>query len=373
MSNATMDGDMSNMSSIATNVTEWEFTDYGQRVFIAILFITISLLGLAGNLLVIIAVNLSRKLQTATNAFVFNTACVDFLNCLFLPFNSVSMLSRTGWPMSYSICTLSGGITMVCLGATVVNLALIAFNRAYLIKNPRTHYRQLYTPIKLGMMVFFAWLYPILAFALPPSLGIGRLGYSHPYKVCLWDDTHPLYYINDYIVAATFLVAFIVIIVCYSTIYVHVRRHNIRLKVVYNTGSSGSRIVKEKGHNSTLDTKERKANKREIQITKNLFYVVCAFFVCILPYPITLTIPIKSVADVYAGVLLMANSCVNPLIYSFKHPHFKMVFHYMVHFEYDEIPEPTSLLKFILRSTGLEKQRSNTNLRTSKNETASTR
>lgn len=370
----------------AGNETEWEFTDYKQRVFIGIIFILISAIGLVGNLMVIVAVNLSRKLQTATNVFVLNTSCVDLLNCLFLPFNAVSMLSRSGWPLASGFCTVAGGITMVCLGATLVNLSLIAINRAYLIVNPRDNYCKLYSPVKLGLMVFFAWFYPIMAFALPPSLGIGKLGYSEAYKVCFWDDDHELVYINDYIVALTFLISFITIIVCYAMIYVHVRRHNRRLQVFYSNNHTkpsdaastrelvnGSSIkITEKGHNCTLETQARKSrNKREIQITKNLFYVVCAFFLCILPYPITLTIPVKSIADVYAGVLLMANSCVNPLIYSFKHPHFNVIFRMMVRGRLDEIPQPSTLLKFILRSTGIDRQRSSSNLRT--NDTGSTR
>ncbi|XP_041465014.1 melatonin receptor type 1B-A-like [Lytechinus variegatus] len=370
----------------ASNGTDWEFTDYKQRVFIGILFILISAVGLVGNLMVIVAVSLSRKLQTATNAFVLNTSCVDFLNCLFLPFNAVSMLSKSGWPLAPGVCTIAGGITMVCLGATLVNLALIAINRAYLIVNPRDNYCKLYSPVKLGLMVFFAWFYPIMAFALPPSLGIGKLGYSEAYKVCFWDDDHELVYINDYIVALTFLISFIIIIVCYAMIYVHVRRHNRRLQVFYSNNPTkpsdaastrelmnGSSVkITEKCHNSTLETQAKKSrNKREIHITKNLFYVVCAFFFCILPYPISLTIPFKSVADVYAGVLLMANSCVNPLIYSFKHPHFNIIFRMMCRGNWDEIPQPSTLLKFVLRSSGIERQRSSSNLRT--NETGSTR
>ena len=372
---------------LPTNETHWEFTDYNQRIFIACLFIIISILGMVGNLMVIIAVNMSRKLQTATNVFVLNTSCVDFLNCLVLPFNAVSMLSRGGWPLSPGVCALCGGVTAVCLGATVINLALIAFNRAYLIKNPRTNYRKMYTPVKLGVMVFLAWFFPIVAFAVPPALGIGRLGYSKAYKVCFWDDAHELYYINDYIAMITFLASFVVIVVCYLTIYVHVRRHNQRLMVSYARSMSkpgkgngehpnGAACITEKNHNSTLDTKGRRSHKREIQITKNLFTVVCAFFICVLPYPITLTIPIMSAADIYAGVMLMANSCVNPMIYSFKHPHFKLVFKHMLHCRYDEVPDPTTQLKFFRSSDrqGSEKQRVSTNGRGgSRYESGSTR
>ena len=70
---------------------------YGERIFIAICWLLITIIGTTGNSMVIIAVICSRKLQTATNVFVVSLATADLLTNLFVFWSVVALLSPDGW------------------------------------------------------------------------------------------------------------------------------------------------------------------------------------------------------------------------------------------------------------------------------------
>ena len=75
-----------NTKNVTANDTEVDGTPVGTLVsLIAVSFyILIALLGVFGNVYVILAVVLSRKLRTFTNIFIVNQSCSDLLSCLCL-------------------------------------------------------------------------------------------------------------------------------------------------------------------------------------------------------------------------------------------------------------------------------------------------
>ena len=164
--------------------THFVFEDYTQRIILSVALGFVSITGVIGNTLVIAAVVFSRKLRSVTNGFVVNLACADLLTCLSLPFNMVAMLSRNGWPLPGWICAVASAISLVCIAASVDTLALIAYNRWYLLTQPRANFQRLYKRRNILLMVFCAWLYPLMLVLVPHFAGLGRLGYSAKYKSC---------------------------------------------------------------------------------------------------------------------------------------------------------------------------------------------
>eukprot|EP00057_Strongylocentrotus_purpuratus_P015063 XP_011669537.1 PREDICTED: kappa-type opioid receptor-like [Strongylocentrotus purpuratus] len=67
-------------------------------------------------------------------------------------------------------------------------------------------------------------------------------------------------------------------------------------------------------------------DRKEIEITKNLFMVVCVFMLCFLATIVNFIIPGTSVFTLYGSMISLANSVVNPIIYGLKHPNFQEVF-----------------------------------------------
>ena len=201
--------------------------DYTQRIIISVVLCIVILVGTIGNSLVILSVFFCRKLRSSTNWFVVNLAIADLLTCLFLPFNVVAMLSKDGWPIAHWTCTMTAAVTLTCPGASIMTLALIAFNRWYLLTKSRDSFYRLYTKRNISLMVLLSWMYPFLLVILPPLCSLGKLGYSCNYKVCQQDTTIENSEYYSLIAGVCVIIpVFIVILVIYILIYIFVRDHN---------------------------------------------------------------------------------------------------------------------------------------------------
>ncbi|KAJ8024375.1 Rhodopsin, GQ-coupled [Holothuria leucospilota] len=300
-----------------------------ERLIRAITIGVISLIGIPGNGLIIFAVFISRRLRTSTNIFVANLAFSDLVTCLVIPFNSIALLHDT-WPFPESVCKLVGALTFIMIAASIINFALIAFNRYYLITRPRKLYDQLYSQRKIALMILFSWLYVILVVYVPPACGIGKIGYSQRYHVCTTETEHSeaIYYnIIRGVLIQLFFVTFV--LVCYALIFRYVR--NI-------TKTSLSSFNK-------TDQMQRQLQKRQIKVTKNLFYTVCFYMFCFLPYGIACVIPNGHVAVPSTSLIGLLSSCVNPFIYGLSHPQFKDVVKSILSCKFRHIEGTSSFLR----------------------------
>ena len=100
---------MYNITTEGSTPQPFEFSDYKQRVIVAVLYLMVVVLGIFGNTLVILAVLLSKKLRTATNAFVVSLSVADLLTCLGLPWDAAATLGRDGPPFGEWGCSVVGG------------------------------------------------------------------------------------------------------------------------------------------------------------------------------------------------------------------------------------------------------------------------
>ena len=393
------------------------FEDYTQRIIIAAILGLVFIIGVTGNTLVILAVILSRKLRSVTNYFIVNLACADLLTCLSLPFQMVAMSSRNGWPLPEWVCAVTSATSLVCILASVDTLALIAYNRWYLLTQSKLNFQKLYRKRNMWLMVLWAWLYPLILVLVPHFAGLGRLGYSSNYKSCTQDTTTPS---SDYysLLAAAFAIIpiFIAIVVIYSRIYRFVSKQNKKMAAVsqkgvpratnkrqtesvsiemsssssattQNTTSSAlsdkpesimafhqksisashsfyhgkrqvtsrscqvnmsddegesdrdvdaSEIVKtscsmtqekkesQSSHGVATVKRERqkkstpsgKLNRHQVTVTKKLAIVVLAFFICLLPFGVSVAVPPSDPGIPWTGLMVTFNSCINPIIYA---------------------------------------------------------
>ncbi|XP_072018747.1 G-protein coupled receptor moody-like [Amphiura filiformis] len=369
------------VSAMTSHTIDLLIYSYGERIFVAICWLLISIFGTLGNSLVIVAVLLSRKLRTVTNVFVVSLAVADLLTSLFLIWSVFALLGRNGWPLPQAewFCIAGGFMIFTCTGASLWNLAAISVNRLLLITIPLPTYRKIYKPRNLAIMVTIVWFIPFSVCLALPLAGIGGFGYDEQHSTCSDLDNHPEGETFHRAQTVTFYpIPLITIITCYSFIFRRVRRHlkqqrnNEELKTVPSTTSAGSStaitssgvssgsvsgqsshqdvdatIVKKK----TPSNRTQRINKMEMDITKNLFLVVCAFLLFLSPYFIALFIPGSDYFLLYGGIIVLANSMINPVIYARRHPHFKVVFGCMIQRRYGDIPEPSDFLKRLLRNT----------------------
>ncbi|XP_030842276.1 beta-3 adrenergic receptor-like [Strongylocentrotus purpuratus] len=315
---------------IPSATSEINVVAFKHRAIVAAILLVFALVGLFGNALIIISVIVCRKLRTITNVLVVNLAFADFMACTFLPFQSAGLLSQTGrYPLHETVCAAVTAVLYISVCCSVHTLVAIAFVRWYVITKSIRGHQGFHTPKKIAIMVVIIWIISISFMVVPPVLGIGTLGYSEYYSICSLTDTNDLQ--SYYIVLQGSLVAnaLLLTIIFYIRILRHVLRHNKQFRDKYA-------VDEDKGSSSTEASSSVSAgsrppmikaiNRKEIEITKNLFMVVCVFMLCFLATIVNFFIPGTSVFTLYSTMILLANSVVNPIIYGLKHPNFQEVF-----------------------------------------------
>ena len=93
------------------------------------------------------------------------------------------------------------------------------------------------------------------------------------------------------------------------------------------TGNSGHGVdtPMPKQRKSNERSASKQPNRHQVTVTKKLAIVVLAFFICLLPFGISATIPPSDPVIPWTGMMLSFNSCVNPIIYARTMPVFREV------------------------------------------------
>ena len=267
---------------------------YGELVVGSIGVLIIFVAGVIGNSLIIWSVILSKKLQTSTNAFVVNLSVADLLTCLFLPWSVAAGLGENEWPLPNAewLCAITGFTIDTCLTISLFSLVLIAVNRLiYLTRSLK--YKAIYKPWSIAVMIALTWFLTGGFFITLPLAGIGEFGYRRyeGYQVCSYKKN--LDYVIQIFQNIAGLTSLFIIIICYTLIFIHIRRHfqNRKDHQAEQMASMTTGGNREAVHTSCNDNKLAEINKHELQITKNLFIVMCAFIVCWLPIIISNLLP----------------------------------------------------------------------------------
>ncbi|XP_054769612.1 rhodopsin, GQ-coupled-like [Lytechinus pictus] len=302
---------------------------FHHRATVASILIALTVIGICGNGLVIVSVIVTKKLRTVTNILVVNLAFADLATCLIQPFLSLGLLSKAGrYPLHEEVCAAVAGAMFTCICCSASTLFAIAVLRWYVITRSVHGHRGIHAPRKVVLLVIIIWIYSLTFIVLPTVLGVRALGYSKYYRLCLLVDSN-LFYI--YSQGSSFVIGFILIVLFYILILRHVLRHNRQIRNVIGVVDGGRSFKTDDCATSSVSREGRPLkikgiNKMEIEITKNLFIVVCVIVICFLTHIVNLIIPGQSIATLYSYMILLTNSVVNPIIYGLKHPNFQEAF-----------------------------------------------
>ncbi|XP_033104192.1 melatonin receptor type 1B-B-like [Anneissia japonica] len=330
----------------------------GERIFWVIFLGICVVIGTFGNSLVILSVIVSRRLRTGTNVFVVNLAITDLATVLNLPWNMIAFLNEeNGWPLAPGVCSFAAAMAIICIVSSLYTLAMIAVTRLVVIKRSARDYRNigLLRTSRLVAVLVLIWGISIFTALIPRLFGVGELGYDPRYSTCTWDSTHPKSATYSFIVSAIlYPIPFCIMIYCYIRVFLHIRLHvkTMKSELISSEGLNNSTTSIEmrepsvKGKRptirSTLNKSARKRlSKTQVEVTKNLFYVVVLYVFCATPYNVCLLLPGNGAikATPYAALVLLFNSCLNPLIYATKHPYFKKVFKAILRCRWSDIPD----------------------------------
>ncbi|XP_054458344.1 5-hydroxytryptamine receptor 2B [Anoplopoma fimbria] len=139
-----------------------------QLKWAALLIVMVIVPTIGGNILVILAVSLERKLQNATNYFLMSLAVADLLvGLLVMPIALITVLYNSDWPLPEPLCPIWLFLDVLFSTASIMHLCAISLDRYIAIKKPIQH-SQYKSRAKAMVKIALVWLISIcIAIPIP--------------------------------------------------------------------------------------------------------------------------------------------------------------------------------------------------------------
>lgn len=139
----------------------------GFSISMAILYLIVCIVGLAGNSLVIVAILKLDKMASATTVYIFNLALADGLFMVGLPFIAIQNF-RNRWEFGDLACKLVMVLDGINQFTSVFCLTVMSIDRYMALVNP-LRFARWRTPRRAKMVSAFLWLFSLLP-VLPMAL-----------------------------------------------------------------------------------------------------------------------------------------------------------------------------------------------------------
>ncbi|XP_017781883.1 PREDICTED: D(2) dopamine receptor B [Nicrophorus vespilloides] len=266
----------------------------------------IIILTLAGNVLTICAIVLSKKLsELLSNRYIFSLAVSDLMVGLTIPYHLAFTIGKTMLPSYKTTCVLRFVFIILACSSSIYNLLAIAADRYIAIVLP-FHYSRYMSKRIVYCIVFSGWCLSFTIATTPIYWNDWKSGCN-----CTLESVLPEKYIN-FIVTPMFLSIWLVMSLLYFRIWREAAEHAKRLSQA--TQSKQKNILKE---------------NKSVQM---VLLILGCFSVCWLPYFVIITfmrfyVNFESYL-LYEATFTMAvmNSCMNPVIYAWKNKNFRKAF-----------------------------------------------
>ncbi|XP_059799800.1 C3a anaphylatoxin chemotactic receptor-like [Hypanus sabinus] len=254
--------------------------------FSLVLFSIICLLGMCGNGLVIWIVVLEER-KTVSMIWLLNLSVADFIFTALLPFTITHQALGNHWPFGHFLCKFLPFTNQLTMFASVFTLTAIALDRFISIIFPiwSQNHRTVRLAVAVSSVVWILAVAPSVPFFL-----IRKDEEEGGGAICFYnEDEYNLSHLILARFALAFLLPFITIAFCYAVITRKVRR------------------------------RFKRSSDRSCRVTG---MVICAFFICWLPFHVlylvhSTTGQYFATALPLATCLAYANSCINPVLYTF--------------------------------------------------------
>uniref|UniRef100_A0A8C7DLK8 G-protein coupled receptors family 1 profile domain-containing protein n=1 Tax=Oncorhynchus kisutch TaxID=8019 RepID=A0A8C7DLK8_ONCKI len=275
-----------------------------------IFFSLISAVTVFLNLLVIISISHFKQLHTTTNLLILSLAVADLLvGLIVIPVTTVALMESC-WGFGKYFCVFQIYITFLCSSLSLGNLVLISIDRYVAVCDPLLYHSKI-TTTRMICCIFITWCCCIIYRAAIIKNFVNVQVPSRCLKECFIVEGITWGNIIDLIF--TMVVPCSIIITLYMKIFVVAR--------------SQARKVFSKEAASVSGVKTVQANKSERKAAKTLAIVVFNYFICWIPFLFSffLYFLIGSLFSVMIiGFLPLVNSFINPIIYAFFYPWFKV-------------------------------------------------
>lgn len=268
-------------------------------VFVLVSNIIIFIVGIVGNGLVIWIIGVKTK-RSVNFTWYLSLAVSDFLFCMTLPFNSVYM-ATANWYFGHFMCKFISVAIPLNMYSSVFVLLVISVDRCMCVVFP-VWTQNNRTPRKSSAVIILVWL--LSALLALPSVIFSTTQTEKDKTGCILNHNSTAFS-RESVVFIGFvfglIIPLIVIVICYSVIMLKLRA------------------------NRVMRVKSSKPFKL-------MTAVIITFVVCWLPYHVFRLLEVhhdkhsdtllKTGIQV-ASILAFANSCVNPILYSFMGQDFR--------------------------------------------------
>lgn len=164
--NTTVYDNQSNWNNGSGNYTTSTGTEFSllETIIICVVVTIVSIITAFGNLMVMIAFKMDKKLQTVSNYFLLSLAVADMMiGIISMPLYTLYIILGV-WPLGPIVCDLWLSLDYAMSNASVANLLVISFDRYLSVTRPLT-YRAKRTPKRAGILICYAW---VISFLLWP-------------------------------------------------------------------------------------------------------------------------------------------------------------------------------------------------------------
>ena len=317
----------------------------------------INFTSFSGNLLLGISVIKNPNLRrTVPNMYIITLAVSDFLMSLLgIPFSLASLMTGK-WPFNNFICQLQGFWILLMCAVSLQTLAVTAVNRYFLVVRSRVLYQKIFNMKTTKITIAILWVMAL--FAPLPYVVAGHEFFFHTGKVFCAHNAESLYEgYGAYLVLVYVAIPLIIIITCYTRVFIAVRKHNLNFRFRIRQRSTNNTTR----NNNSLDSSGI-LSVEEVNVTYILLVVVISFLTCWTPVLIIDMIDFingdwKLKRQVYVSYTCFgfASTALNPIIYG--------IMNRSIRAEYLRILTPvrfwSSLSQSSLQSASRSFQRSN--------------
>ncbi|XP_045560777.1 trace amine-associated receptor 13c-like [Salmo salar] len=275
-----------------------------------IFFSLISAVTVFLNILVIISISHFKQLHTTTNLLILSLAVSDLLvGLIVIPVTTVAIMEPC-WVFGGYFCVFHIYIDFLCTSLSLGNLVLISIDRYVAVCDPLL-YNSKITMRRIMCCISITWCCCIIYRAAIINNFVNVQVPSRCLTECFIFEGITWGNVID--VVFTMVVPCSVIITLYLKIFVVAR--------------SQARKVFSKEAASVSGVKTLQANKSERKAAKTLSIVVFTYFICWIPFLLSSFFHLSFFSDNLSfiiGFLPLINSFINPIIYAFFYPWFKV-------------------------------------------------
>ncbi|XP_064831511.1 trace amine-associated receptor 13c-like [Oncorhynchus masou masou] len=276
------------------------------------LYIFISLISAVTvflNVLVIISISHFKQLHTPTNLLILSLAVSDLLvGLIAIPVTTVAIMEPC-WGFGEYFCVFQFYITCLCTSLSLGNLVLISIDRYVAVCDPLLYHSKI-TITRMMCCISITWWCCIIHDAAIIKNFVNVHVPSRCLKECF--ILEGFNWVNIISLVLKMVVPCSIIIALYMKIFV--------------VATSQARKVFSKEAASVSGVQTVQANKSERKATKTLSIVVFNYLSCWTPslFPFFLSFLGENVSSSIISFLPLVNSLINPIIYAFFYPWFKV-------------------------------------------------